>query len=226
MPIMNSKLLLLTAFIGCLFLLSFRGDKKKKIIFFGDSITQMGVDKGGYIDLIKQDLVNKGVANNYEIIGAGIGGNKIYDLFLRMDKDVLEQHPDIVYIWVGVNDVWHKSSMGTGTDYDKFGKFYDAVVKKMQAQGISVILVTPAAIGERNDFSNEQDGDLNLYSNWIRKYAADNSLGLVDLRKSFHEYSVANNPKNDDRGILTNDRVHLNAKGNAFVAAEMWKAIK
>lgn len=223
---MNSKLLLLTAFIGCLFLLSFRGDKKKKIIFFGDSITQMGVDKGGYIDLIKQDLVNKGVANNYDIIGAGIGGNKIYDLFLRMDKDVLEQHPDIVYIWVGVNDVWHKSSMGTGTDYDKFGKFYDAVVKKMQAQGISVILVTPAAIGERNDFSNEQDGDLNLYSNWIRKYAADNSLGLVDLRKSFHDYSVANNPKNDDRGILTNDRVHLNAKGNAFVAAEMWKAIK
>ena len=223
---MNSKLLLLTAFIGCLFLLSFKGDKKKKVIFFGDSITQMGVNKGGYIDLIKQDLVNKGVADNYEIIGAGIGGNKIYDLYLRMDKDVLEQHPDIVYIWVGVNDVWHKSSMGTGTDYDKFGKFYDAVVKKMQAQGIRVILVTPAAIGERNDFSNEQDGDLNLYSNWIRKYAADNTLGLVDLRKSFHEYSVANNPKNTDWGILTNDRVHLNAKGNAFVAAEMWKAMK
>jgi lysophospholipase L1-like esterase len=186
----------------------------------------MGVNKGGYIDLIKQDLVTKGVADNYEIIGSGIGGNKIYDLFLRMDKDVLEQHPDIVYIWVGVNDVWHKSSMGTGTDYDKFGKFYDAVVKKMQAQGIRVILVTPAAIGERNDFSNEQDGDLNLYSNWIRKYAADNTLGLVDLRKSFHEYSVANNPKNTDWGILTNDRVHLNAKGNAFVAAEMWKAMK
>ena len=223
---MNSKLLLLTAFIGCLFLLSFKGDKKKKVIFFGDSITQMGVNKGGYIDLIKQDLVNKGVADNYEIIGAGIGGNKIYDLYLRMDKDVLEQHPDIVYIWVGVNDVWHKSSMGTGTDYDKFGKFYDAVVKKMQAQGMRVILVTPAAIGERNDFSNEQDGDLNLYSNWIRKYAADNTLGLVDLRKSFHEYSVANNPKNTDWGILTNDRVHLNAKGNAFVAAEMWKAMK
>lgn len=223
---MNSKLLLLTAFIGCLFLLSFKGDKKKKIVFFGDSITQMGVNKGGYIDLIKQDLVNKGVADNYEIIGAGIGGNKIYDLFLRMDKDVLELHPDIVYIWVGVNDVWHKSSMGTGTDYDKFGKFYDAVVKKMQAQGIRVILVTPAAIGERNDFSNEQDGDLNLYSNWIRKYAADNHLGLVDLRKSFHEYSVANNPKNEERGILTNDRVHLNAKGNAFVAEEMWKAVQ
>ena len=223
---MNSKLVLLTAFIGCLFLLSFRGDKKKKIIFFGDSITQAGVNKGGYIDLIKQDLINKGIENNYEIIGAGISGNKIYDLFLRMEKDVLEQHPDIVYIWVGVNDVWHKSSYGTGTDYDKFGKFYDAVVKKIQAQGAKVIVVTPAAIGERNDFSNSQDGDLNLYSNWIRKYAADNKLGLVDLRKSFHEYSLANNPNNEEKGILTSDRVHLNEKGNAFVAAEMWKAMQ
>jgi hypothetical protein len=48
----------------------------------------------------------------------------------------------------------------------------------------------------------------------------------VDLRKSFHEYSVANNPENKESGILTYDRVHLNEKGNAHVAAEMWKAIQ
>ena len=223
---MMGKLLLFATFMGCLLLLSFNGDKKKKILFFGDSITELGVNKGGYIDIIKEDLVKKGLSDQYEIIGAGIGGNKIYDLFLRMDKDVLAQNPDVVVIWVGVNDVWHKASHGTGTDYDKFGRFYDAVVKKLQAKGIKVILVTPAAIGERNDFSNEQDGDLNLYSNWIRKYAADNSLGIVDLRKAFHDYSVANNPTNAEKGILTYDRVHLNAKGNAFVAEAMWKALQ
>jgi lysophospholipase L1-like esterase len=223
---MMGKFLLVATFVGCLFLLSFTGDKKKKVVFFGDSITQMGVDKGGYIDLIKQDIISKGLSDKYDIVGAGIGGNKIYDLFLRMDKDVLEQHPDVVVIWVGVNDVWHKASHGTGTDYDKFGKFYEAVVKKFQANGIQVILTTPAAIGERNDYSNTQDGDLNMYSNWIRKYAADNKLGLVDLRKTFHDYSVANNPKNEEAGILTTDRVHLNGKGNAFVAAQMWNAIK
>ncbi len=223
---MMGKLLLFATFMGCLLLLSFNGDKKKKILFFGDSITELGVNKGGYIDIIKEDLVKKGLSDQYEIIGAGIGGNKIYDLFLRMDKDVLAQNPDVVFIWVGVNDVWHKASHGTGTDYDKFGRFYDAVVKKLQAKGIKVILVTPAAIGEANDFSNEQDGDLNLYSNWIRKYAADNSLGIVDLRKAFHDYSVANNPTNAEKGILTYDRVHLNAKGNAFVAEAMWKALQ
>ena len=223
---MMGKFLLLATFVGCLFLFSFTGEKKKKVVFFGDSITQMGVDKGGYIDLLKQDIAKKGLSDKYDIVGAGIGGNKIYDLYLRMDKDVLDENPDLVVIWVGVNDVWHKADFGTGTDYDKFGKFYDAVVKKIQAKGAKVVVVTPAAIGERNDFSNSQDGDLNMYSNWIRKFAAENKLGLVDLRKSFHEYSVANNPNNDEKGILTSDRVHLNAKGNAFVAEQMWNAIK
>lgn len=223
---MGNKLILLTAFIGCLFLMAFRAPKKKKVLFFGDSITQMGVQKGGYIDLLNTQIKAAGKEDQYELVGAGIGGNKIYDLFLRMDKDVLAEHPDVVVIWVGVNDVWHKASFGTGTDYDKFGIFYNAVVKKIQATGAKVIVVTPAAIGEKTDYSNAQDGDLNQYSAWIRKYAADNQLGLVDLRKTFHEYSVANNPSNIESGILTYDRVHLNDKGNMHVAEEMWKAIQ
>jgi lysophospholipase L1-like esterase len=171
-------------------------------------------------------IASKGAADNFELNGAGIGGNKIYDLYLRMEKDVLEKKPDVVVIWVGVNDVWHKSSFGTGTDFDKFGGFYDAVVKKIQATGAKVIVVTPAAIGEKNDFSNSQDGDLNAYSSWIRKYAKANGLGLVDLRSIFHEYSLTHNPENLAKGILTNDGVHLNEKGNALVAEEMWKALQ
>ena len=222
---MGSKLLLLTTFIACMFALSFKSDKKKKIVFFGDSITQAAVNKGGYIDVLQNMLQQKGVDHQFELNGAGVSGNKVYDLYLRMEADVLDKKPDVVVIWIGVNDVWHKSSSGTGTDFDKFGKFYDAVVKKIQKQGAKVIIVTPAAIGEKNDFSNTQDGDLNSYSAWMRKYAATNQLGLVDLRKIFHEYSVANNPNNDAKGILTTDGVHLNEKGNALVAEEMWKAI-
>src|SRR5690606_34998399 len=62
--------------------------KPKKIIFFGDSITQAGVNPGGYITLMQQDLKSKGLSEKYELSGAGIGGNKIYDLYLRMEKDV------------------------------------------------------------------------------------------------------------------------------------------
>ena len=223
---MGYKLLLLTAFIACLFLLSFRTDKKKKIVFFGDSITQAAVKKGGFIDLMQTMLQQKGIDQNFELIGAGIGGNKIYDLYLRIENDVLVKKPDVVVVYIGVNDVWHKASRGTGTDFDKFGKFYDAVIKKIQNQGAKVILVTPAAIGEKHDYSNTQDGDLNSYSNWIRQYAATNNIVLVDLRKIFHDYSVANNPNNVAKGILTTDGVHLNEKGDALVAEELWKVLQ
>ena len=96
----------------------------------------------------------------------------------------------------------------------------------MKEKNIKVILSTPAAIGEKTDFSNPQDGDMNEYSNIIRRIASKNNLALVDLRKAFLDYDLKNNPANKDRGILTTDRVHLNANGNQLVADEMWRVIK
>ncbi len=221
-----TKLILLALFVGCMLLMSFNYNKKKKVIFFGDSITAAGIRPGGYIKLMDSLIMQEGVANNYELVGAGISGDKIYDLYLRIEEDVLKQGADIVVIYVGVNDVWHKSSSGTGTDLPKFGKFYEGVVNKLQAAGIKVIVCTPAAIGERNDNSNQQDGDLNQYSNWLRTYTAKNNIPLVDLRHAFHQYSLQNNPQNKEMGILTTDRVHLNPTGNLFVAQEMWNVIK
>ena len=187
---MRFKIIQYLLTVTTLCFLSFVQDGKKKIIFFGDSITELGVNKGGYIDLLNNRIASNGQTNQFELLGAGIGGNKIYDLYLRLERDVLDKAPNVVVIWVGVNDVWHKSMMGTGTDYDKFGLFYDAVVQKIQAKGARVILVTPAVIGERNDQSNPQDGELNLYAKWIRQYAAQKQLTLVDCRKLFLDYSI------------------------------------
>lgn len=200
--------------------------KKTKVIFFGDSITQAGVEKGGYISLMNETLEKNGKKENYELVGAGIGGNKIYDLYLRVDEDVLSRQPDIVVIWVGVNDVWHKRLYGTGTDADKFEKFYQALIKKLQARNIRVFITTPAAIGERTDFSNELDGDLNKYSNLIRQIAQKNNCPVIDLRKEFIEYNLQHNKENKESGILTSDRVHLNEKGNQFVAEKMLESLQ
>ena len=216
------SLFLLTLIVS---VMSMVDDKKTRIVFFGDSITQAGVNPNGYIRVLDTMLRNKGVADKYELIGAGIGGNKIYDLFLRMDDDVLAKNPDVVVVWVGVNDVWHKASYGTGTDPDKFEKFYNAVVKKLQAKNIKVYLATPSTIGEKTDNSNQQDGDLNQYSNIIRRVATANNCGVIDLRKKFLEYNLANNPDNKESGILTTDRVHLNPKGNKFVAEKMMEGL-
>ncbi|WP_395807328.1 SGNH/GDSL hydrolase family protein [Daejeonella sp.] len=198
--------------------------KPLKVIFFGDSITNAGVKPGGYITLMQEKIKQDG-GPSYELIGAGIGGNKVYDLYLRFQEDVLDKKPDVVVIYIGVNDVWHKQSSQTGTDPDKFLAFYTAMIKKLQASGIQVIVCTPAVIGERTDFSNSLDGDLNRYSQMIRDLASKYGCRLVDLRKAFLEYNRVNNPDNKESGILTTDRVHLNPKGNQLLADLMFKGL-
>ena len=196
--------------------------KPKKIVFFGDSITEMGVQAGGYVSIIKKSLDS----TKYDIVGAGIGGNKIYDLYLRLEDDVLSKNPDLVVIYVGVNDVWHKQSSGTGTDQNKFVKFYQALIKKISATGAKLVLVTPAAIGEKKNGANELDQELDKYAGEIRKLAAEHNIPLVDLRSLFTAHEMANNPQDVAKGILTTDGVHLNDKGNQLVAAQLLPLIK
>nr|WP_295931557.1 SGNH/GDSL hydrolase family protein [uncultured Dyadobacter sp.] len=218
-----SKLLQVAFFV--LPLLAMRQDKPLRVVFFGDSITQAGVGPTGYITKVGEMLKAKGQDAQYELIGAGIGGNKVYDLYLRLEDDVLAKKPDVVFIYVGINDVWHKTSSGTGTDPDKYVKFYEALIKKMKAQNIRVIVCTPTVIGERNDASNPQDGDLNQYSKLIREIATRNGLQLLDLRKQFLDYLSSNNPENKEKGVLTSDRVHLTEAGNQFLAEKMLEAL-
>jgi lysophospholipase L1-like esterase len=215
----------LSALVLCAVITSaFMTDKKVKVVFFGDSITEAGIRPNGFIT-IDDSLLNPPGHAAYDLIGAGISGNKVYDLYLRVEDDVIRLSPDVVVVWIGVNDVWHKK-MGTGTDADKFEKFYIALIKKFKAAKIRVVVCTPATIGEKYDNTNEQDGDLNKYANIIRKIAADENLTLVDMRKEFEEYEKLQNTKNLDRGLLTADGVHLNDMGNQFVARLMAEGIR
>jgi lysophospholipase L1-like esterase len=208
----------------CCFAVSFLAMKvkPKKIIFFGDSITQQGVKPGGYVNLIKKALDS----SKYEVIGAGIGGNKIYDLYLRLEDDVLNKKPDLVVIYIGVNDVWHKKTSHTGTDLDKFLKFYQALISKIQNGNAKVILCTPAVIGEKKGGRNDMDTELDKFSEAIRQLALKNKLPLVDLRNQFVTYDLANNPEDAEKGVLTTDGVHLNPKGNQAVADALLPLLK
>ena len=213
-------------FSSLILLAAYMPQKKKRIIFFGDSITQLGAEPGGYINRIDSMCKREKKSDQFEFIGAGISGNKVYDLYLRLDDDVLAKNPDVVVIYIGVNDVWHKVSAGTGTDADKFEIFYSSILRKLREKNIKAVLCTPAVIGERTDFTNQQDGDMNRYANIVRDLCQKNNLPLVDLRQKFMEYNKQHNRDNKEAGILTRDRVHLNDKGNQVVADEMWKVLK
>ena len=188
-----------------------------KIAFLGDSITQGGAGKNGYIWVIEQALAAQQAEKKIELVKAGISGNKVPDLQRRVEKDVISKKPTIVFIYIGINDVWHWDS-GKGTTKENFESGLLDVIKRIQDAGAMVVLATPSVIGEKTDGTNKHDGNLDAYADISRKIAKENNLVLCDLRKAFLDHLKENNKANKESGILTGDRVHLNAAGNKFVA--------
>jgi lysophospholipase L1-like esterase len=204
--------------------------KGDRIVFLGDSITAGGVRPDGFITLIRNALDANAKDLGVETIGAGISGNRVPDLQRRLEKDVLSKDPTIVFIYIGINDVWHwkKQADGTmkgGTPKDAYEAGLKDIIGKIKEAGARVILCTPSTIGEKADGSNERDPMLEEYSTISRGVAKDSGVELLDLRKAFIDYEKANNKDNQPKGILTGDGVHLNKEGNKLVAEAMLKVL-
>jgi isoamyl acetate esterase len=200
--------------------------KGDRIIFLGDSITQAGVGEKGYVTLIKNALAEKHKDLGIEVIGAGISGNKVPDLQKRLQKDVLDKKPTVVVIYIGINDVWHgESDPAKGTPKDKFEGGLKEIIGKITDSGARVLLCTPSVIGEKTGGANKLDPKLDEYADISRSVAKETKVSLCDLRKAFQDYLKEHNAKNEDKGLLTGDRVHLNDAGNKFVAETILKSL-
>ena len=205
-----------------------------KIVFLGDSITQQAEDfEDGFISIIRQNLVQ----DKFELVGKGISGNKVSDLLTRYKSDVIDLNPDIVFIYIGINDVWHKYDFGTGSDIDLYEKGLRTIISDIKSLGSKIVLCTPTVIGENtgdfvlgNQFKDvetmeKMNGDLDTFSEVVRKLSNEYETELLDLRKIFMDYLAENNINNDAAGILTTDGVHLNEQGNKLIADQMIKFI-
>ena len=193
------------------------------IVFLGDSITQQGAGPNGYVTLFREAIEKSRPDSAIKVIGAGVGGHKVPNLEARLDKDVLAHKPNVVVIYIGINDVWHSTS-GQGTEIGLYESGLRSLVNRCTEAGARVILATPSVINEKHDGSNPLDKMLDEYSAVSRKVAMETGATLLDLRAAFvsnlKEYNTANQPT----GILTGDGVHLNDAGNRFVAVRMLEA--
>jgi len=195
-----------------------------KVVFLGDSITEAGAHPGGYVALVREKLAQAHPETRLEIVGAGISGNRVPDLEQRLEKDVLSRKPNVVVIYIGINDVWH-SQNGSGTSREDYEQGLQRIIRKIQGTGARVILCTPSVIGEKTDGTNPLDKMLEEYSAISRRVARDTKSNLLDLRRRFVSRLRQLNGKNAEQGVLTSDGVHLSAAGNQFVAEQVGEAL-
>lgn len=207
-------------FIAVLVWFSFLSEKKpkKKVLFFGDSITQQGAEAGGYITVLESMLQDHAI-KRFVLLASGYAGDTVADLYERMKRDVLGLNPDIVVVFGGVNDAWRKKIAGAATDEVLFQQTIRKIITRLQQQNIRVIICSPAVIGEKRHGENELDEVLDRYRAIIQNIAIEKQVPFIDLRTEFIQYLAQKNKQQFDRGLLTTDGIHLNVSGNELVAS-------
>ena len=164
------------------------------IICLGDSLTSgEGAEPGqDYPSLLTGYLDRK-------VINAGVSGDTTGDVLKRIEKDVLEQDPQMVIVILGGNDFLQKIPV------EKTFQNLERIVDLIQHRGAAVTLAQ-VKTGLLND------SYLNGFKNLTRQ---KKTLLIPDILKG-----IIGNPD------LMSDTIHPNAKGYAIMAKRIYDEIK
>ena len=195
--------------------------------------------QGGYIETIQKALTTSPQTRDLKVklLQHGLNGGRVPTLLEgqspwgtlggTMRQLLDKEKPDVVVIFLGVNDVWHKEK---GTTPEDFQAGLKKMIDLSRAGKAKVVLSTLAAIGEKPDGSNPFDTKLDQYAQITRDVARQTGVTLVDLRKEFLAYLRQHNTK-DANGqyqadkILTYDGVHMLLAGNDLLADRISRGI-
>ena len=147
-----------------------------KILFQGDSITDVGRNRNsgstvsigqGYACLIDGRL-SVDYPGKFEFVNLGISGNRIVDVYARINCDCWNLEPDVISVLIGVNDVWHEFGGKNGVEADRFYEVYKLLVantlKRLPA--VRMILMEPFVLK-----ASATEGAWDLFSGEVKKRA-------------------------------------------------------
>ena len=181
---------------------------EKRVVFFGDSITD------GW--KLEESFPGKGYVNR------GIGGQTTSQMLVRFRQDVVNLKPRAVVILAGTNDIAGNSGPIANEDIEAN---YASLAELARTHDIHVIFSSVLPVHnytERSkDFFAQRPMDRILALNqWLKAYCEKNKIIYLDYFSSLV----------DDKGLLkadlADDGLHPNKAGYAIMAPMAEKAIE
>lgn len=197
-----------------------------KIVFFGDSITDAERDRTdpadlgkGYVKIAAGKLRPLYPGLTIEILNKGVGGDRTADLLLRLQEDVVDEHPDVVVLEVGINDVWRRFSCGEIVSPEQFKNNYGKIVAAIKGTGAKLLILQPYALNvcDKQRFRPY----LNAFNEIIREIAVREGIALVPLDEIFTGVTQDINPAQ-----FAEDGVHPTHRGCRYIADLVIKELK
>ena len=192
-----------------------------RMSFIGDSITDAGRDRtdpgsygDGYVSLLAPELM----AGGAEVRNLGIAGDRAVDLAARWDADLVPTAPQLLTVYVGVNDVWRRFDNDDPTPTEAFEQTLRALLASaVHAFGSRLILMEPYLLPVRDE-QHRWLGELDEKRAAIRRLAAEFDAGLVPL----HDVLTAAADGRDPAGLAP-DGVHPLPEASRLIA-DAWRA--
>jgi lysophospholipase L1-like esterase len=181
---------------------------EKRVIFFGDSITDIW-----HLD---ESFPGKGYINR------GIGGQTTSQMLVRFRQDVINLQPRVVVILAGTNDIAGNSGPISNEDIEaNYADFADLA----KAHDIRVIFSSVLPVHNYTERSKEffaqrpMDRILAL-NQWLKDYCEKNNVAYLDY------FSAVVDDKGMLKQDLADDGLHPNKAGFAVMAPMAEKAIE
>ena len=175
----------------------------------------------GFVFLVAGELLYR-YPNAYEIVNRGISGNRIYDLYARLKKDVWNEKPDVLNILIGINDV-DSPYNDTGTDIVRWEKIYRMLIEetKERLPDVKIILCEPFCLylDEISSRSFKWRSErITQYRELLKRFSADYGCRVVWLQEKMNELSEKCGAK-----TLLFDGTHPDIAGSKLISEEWLK---
>ncbi|WP_407359137.1 SGNH/GDSL hydrolase family protein [Microbacterium sp. LTA6] len=195
-------------------------DHLDRIVFIGDSITDAGRDRAdpaslgdGYVSLLADGFAAQGAT----VRNLGISGNRAKDLAARWDVELMPTEPDLLTVYVGVNDMWRRFDSDDPTSAADFESTLRALLTQVvEAHRPRLILMEPfflPVLAEQQEWLPDLDEKRAV----VRSLAAEFGAELVPLHDIFTA-AASEHPIAD----LAPDGVHPTRLGSEIIA-DAWR---
>ncbi len=199
-----------------------------RILLIGDSITDAGRDRRNYhhlgngYPLYAAELIRDAYPDTeFEFINFGISGNRTAQLFDRLYSDCIAFEPDIVSVFVGINDIWHRyiGSKILTTD-EQVALNYRCILERLKREThAKILMLAPYILDDAG--KAHMVPDLERLLPVIDSLAEEYADAYVPLDKLFAKaLEVQPAPMH-----YSPDGVHPNENGARFIAGHYFNAI-